>query len=163
MKLEDMARRVAARHREATEQGAGGPATGSNGPAKTAALTVTLDGVKCKWVREPKRSGRSSIGRAANEFRGWSLQAPDGSYKAMISHTHDVPSYSTPTEPPAWKIMLRFPAKESDRAKHGSWVNFTLKARVPAPGGDTDEAAMKRALDLAVTAYEKQSAIYNAP
>jgi hypothetical protein len=136
---------------------------GKDSPARTAAPTVTLDGVKCKWVRDPKRSGRSEWGRAPDKFRGWSLKAPDGSLKAMISHTHDVPSYATPTEAPGWRITIRFPVKESDRAKYGGWRDFTLKARVPAPDGDTDEAAMKRALDLAVTAYEKQSAIYNAP
>ena len=102
-----------------------------------AAMTVAVDGVTCKWVREPKRKGRMDMGRAPDKFRGWSLVAPDGRILAMISHTHDVPTYTDPSESPAWKILIRLIAKESDRAAHGAYRQYTLKARVPAPDGDT--------------------------
>jgi len=129
--------------------------------AKTAAASVVIDGVPCKWVREPKRKGRANMGRAPDKFRPWSLVAPDGRVLAMITHTHDVPSYSPPKEPPAWKINIRLVAKESDQKAHGTYRQYTLKARIPAPDGDTDEAAVKRAMDTAVMGYEKQRDTYS--
>lgn len=129
---------------------------------KTAAKTVTIKGVRCTWNRAPKRSGRSGMGSGPNKFRPWYLESPEGKILVTISHTGDYPPFVSVSEPPAWKVQFRFPAKAADVERYGAYRDFTLKARIDSPEGDEDEASVLRAMNLAVSSYEKQLLLYLA-
>lgn len=112
--------------------------------SKVSLPVVEIDGVRCKWQQAQKQTGRSAIGSAPQRLRGWWLNGPEGHLIASLRHTHDLPSYVPPKEPPAWFVHVRVGSKD-----------YTLKGRWADPDSQGDEnlTPLKAAAEAAVRAY----------
>jgi hypothetical protein len=120
---------------------------------KRALLSVIINKIRHVWKRAKKQTGRMSIGAAPNEYRSWQLTDPRDNLIAMVTHTHDKPSYVNTTEPPAWVVRIRVPAHLEERDLHGALRDVVFKARFPSPLGEED--GVKPAMDFAVKQYLK--------
>ncbi len=122
---------------------------------KTAVSAVTIDGVRYAWKRADKSPrGMRGIGSAPDQFRPWYLKAPDGSFIIALNHSEFTAAHMRKTnDPPAWKVMLRFPSLPEEVSKNGTLTQFYLKARFPSAEGD-DEGTQE-AMAVGVRAWEK--------
>lgn len=122
---------------------------------KTAVSAVTIDGVRYTWKRANKApKGRRGIGAPPDRFRPWYLKAQDDSFIIALNHNRFIASYiAEPSDPPAWKVMLRFRSHPDEKDRHGGFVQLYLKARFPSAEGD-DEGTQE-AMAAGVRAWEK--------
>ncbi len=122
---------------------------------KTAVSAVTIDGVRYTWKRANKAPrGRSGIGSPPDQFRPWYLRAQDDSFIVALNHNQFSSSFMTKSsDPPAWKVMLRFPSHPEEVDRHGGFVQLYLKTRFPSVAGD-DEGTQE-AMAAGVRAWEK--------
>lgn len=122
---------------------------------KTAVKAVTIEGTRYTWKRANKApKGRSGWGSPPDQFRAWRLEDSKGNLIVQILHNRYIPPFqSEPSEPPAWKVMLRFTSHPEEMAKNGTYTQFFLKARFPSENGD--EEGIEEAMAASVRAWEK--------
>lgn len=128
---------------------------------KTAvAKSVTVDGNRYTWKRAGKATkGRAGLGAPPDKFRPWQLMLANSDRDMIIQVTHNrfIPPFQPePTDPPAWKVMLRFKSLPDEIAKHGTFAQFYLKTRFPSENGD--EEGVQEAMNAGVKAWEKLKA-----
>lgn len=104
-------------------------------------MTVKINGVSYRWKQEVRTTGMAAIGSAPAHLRTWYLRSAsmEDSIAGWVQHTHAVPSYVTPKEPPAWKPYVRV------TLPNGTVHEGYLKHREPDPEslGNRGEALAK--------------------
>lgn len=109
---------------------------------------VTIGGVRYKWKRDTKSTGRGSIGTGPNHLRGWYLKDAEDHAIILIQHSHHIPPYWPQPDKQEWKVIMRFPALPEEVGKNQ--VDFTLKMRFPSKDG---EEGIEDAMAAGVRAY----------
>lgn len=109
-------------------------------------MAIKIAGINYVWKQATLTTGRAAIGGPHRKYRGWALcttQKDASGHRALIAqviHTHCVPTYVTPSEPPAWKVYVR--VTKPDGTKVDGYLTHYREAD-PEELGDEGSALAK--------------------